>query len=295
MAVDGVSVESSGNGTAPAVERARATRGLAAGLARAFGGALVFGLPMLMTMEFWHLGFAMDRLRLALLLALSVPLLTGVAHRVGFEPTFGWREDLRDAFIALGVGALASAAILVVLNVANPGMPVREQVGKVAVQAVPAALGALLARSQFGHQPSRAERRGDGRAFGGHAGAFFMMLVGALFLSLNTAPTEEMILISYLMTPWHAVALAGLSIALMHGFVFAAGFRGGVAADPGIRRGSRFVRVTLVGYALALAVSLYVLWTFGRTDAVAGPQVLMATVVLGFPAAVGAAAARLIL
>jgi uncharacterized membrane protein len=38
-----------------------------------------------------------------------------------------------------------------------------------------------------------------------------------------------------------------------------------------------------------------VLWTFGRTDAVAGPQVLMATVVLGFPAAVGAAAARLIL
>ena len=70
------------------------------GLGRAFAGAILFSLPMLMTMELWQLGFAMDRLRLALLLALSVPLLVGVSHRIGFEQSFGWRDDLRDAFLA---------------------------------------------------------------------------------------------------------------------------------------------------------------------------------------------------
>ena len=46
---------------------------------------------------------------------------------------------------------------------------------------------------------------------------------------------------------------------------------------------------------LALAISLYALWTFGRTDGLAAAPMLMATVVLAFPASIGAAAARLIL
>ena len=71
---------------------------------------------MLMTSELWYLGARLDRLKLALLLVLAIPLLVGVAHRVGFEPSFGWREDLRDAAIALGVGMLASATILVALQ-----------------------------------------------------------------------------------------------------------------------------------------------------------------------------------
>ena len=36
----------------------------ARGLARAFGGAILFCLPLLMTMEMWALGFEMDRFRL---------------------------------------------------------------------------------------------------------------------------------------------------------------------------------------------------------------------------------------
>lgn len=45
------------------------------------------------------------------------------------------------------------------------------------------------------------------------------------------------------------------------------------------------------GYRL----SLYILRTFGRTDGSSLGEVLMSVVVLGFPAAVGAAAVRLIL
>ena len=56
-----------------------------------------------------------------------------------------------------------------------------------------------------------------------------------------------------------------------------------------------FLRYTVVGYALCLLISLYMLWTFGRTTGLSLEAIVMATVVLAFPAAIGAAAARLIL
>ena len=66
-------------------------------LARAFGGALLFSLPMLMTMEMWSLGFYADRFRLALFIAVMIPLLVGLSHFAGFEPTFDWIDDVVDA------------------------------------------------------------------------------------------------------------------------------------------------------------------------------------------------------
>ena len=48
------------------------------------------------------------------------------------------------------------------------------------------------------------------------------------------------------------------------------------------------------GYGIALLVSVYVLWTFGRLDGVGMGQVAMMTAVLGFPSALGAALARLV-
>src|SRR5687768_15817555 len=69
------------------------TRHFAIGLARAFGGAVIFGLPMLMTMEMWALGSTMEPLRLALLVLLSIPLLIGLSHVSGFEETFGVVDD----------------------------------------------------------------------------------------------------------------------------------------------------------------------------------------------------------
>ncbi|HEV2129601.1 MAG TPA: DUF2391 family protein, partial [Longimicrobiaceae bacterium] len=81
-----------------------ANRRFAVGLARAFGGALIFSLPMLMTMEMWWLGFYMDRFRLALFMSLIIPLLVGLSYYAGFEETFSLKNDLVDAFVAYAVG-----------------------------------------------------------------------------------------------------------------------------------------------------------------------------------------------
>ena len=264
-------------------------RDLVTGLGRAFGGALVFSLPMLMTMEMWELGFAMERWRLLLLLGSSLPMLMFLSHYSGFEATWGWKEDLRDVAIAYGIGLVSTGILLAVLGVIGPGMNPPELVGKIVIHAIPAALGALLGRSQFGQSEDEEEEREQ--SYGSELG---IMAAGSLYLGLNVAPTEEMILIAFRMTDWQSLALIALSLLLMHGFVFASEFKGS-EATPGTPWWSAFLRFTAVGYAIALAISCYVLWTFGRFDGLSFSTALGVLVVLGFPAAIGAAAARLIL
>lgn len=261
------------------------------GLARAFGGAVIFALPMMMTMEMWELGFYMGRVKLLLLVVVTLPLLVGLSHYIGFEPTFELKEDLVDALVAVAVGALTSLVILLLLSVIEPPMSPGEIVGKLALQTVPAAIGALLAQAQLGQKEDEQEKQRDI----GYFGVLFLMAVGGLFLALNLAPTEEMFLIAYRMTPVHGLLLAGASLLLMHAFVYAVDFSGEVELPEDVPLWQVFLRYTVVGYAQALLISAFVLWLFGRTDGIAFAEVLMITVVLGFPAAVGAAAARLIL
>jgi putative integral membrane protein (TIGR02587 family) len=279
----------------------KANREFAIASARAFGGAIIFSLPLMMTMEMWWLGFYMDRVRLVLFLVLTVPVLAVLSHYAGFERADGPMDLVLDAFAALAVGFIASALVLGLLHVLQAGNSPDELVGKIVLQAIPGAIGAMLARSQLG-------TRGDDENSGDddpneeveearrdtYAGELFLAGIGAMFMAFNVAPTDEMVLISFMMTPWHGVALVLLSIAMMHGFVFALDFRGGHGSGD-VPWWSNLLRFTLVGYVLALAVSLYVLWTFGRTDGAGAAAVLKTTVVLAFPAAIGAAAARLIL
>jgi putative integral membrane protein (TIGR02587 family) len=242
-------------------------------------------------MEMWRLGFYMDRLRLAVLLILSFPLLVGLSYWAGMEETFSLKEDVRDALVAIAIGASASAAILWLFGVLAGDQPLGELLGKVALQSIPAAIGALLARTQLGGEKAG---EGDGPK-PGYFGELFLMAVGAVFLALNVAPTEEMVLISYLMSAEQVLALAALSLAIMHAFVYAVGFHGQHERPEDATFWGLFFRFTAAGYALVLLISLYVLWTFGRTDGSSLVEVLSAAIVLAFPGAVGAAAARLLL
>jgi putative integral membrane protein (TIGR02587 family) len=264
------------------------------GVARAFGGATFFSLPLLMTMEMWWLGFYMDRLRLALFMVLMIPVLVGLDHYSGFRDTATWREDVVDGIVAYGVGFVAATVVLLVFNVLDLSMPLREWVGKVSLQAVPASFGAVMATSQLGggREGDREEER---EQHAGYGAEMFLMTAGAIFLAFNVAPTEEMILIAFQMTPWHALALAVLSLAMMHAFVYAVEFHGTHQEPEGTPGWSIFLRFTVAGYAIALLVSAYVLWTFGRFDSGAYGLYVMQTIVLGFPSALGAAAARLII
>ncbi|MBD9650436.1 TIGR02587 family membrane protein [Ensifer sp. ENS09] len=270
----------------------------AKGLARGFAGALLFALPMFLTMEMWELGLYIDRGRLLVLLLANIPLLVLLARRIGFENVSTWGEALRDASIAYCLGVGASGFVLFIIGVLKIGQALPEVLGMITIQAVPASIGALLGRSELGTRTEGSEDEKDpiGETRGdGYGGELFMMVVGALFLGLNVAPTEEMILISFKMSLWHAIAAILASILLMHGFVYALSFTGGHELDETTPGWHALIRFTMPGYVIAFAISLYCLWTFHRLDGLEPTQAIVATTVLAFPSAIGAAAARLIL
>ena len=270
----------------------RAAEHHARGFARAVAGALIFGFPLLMTMEMWWLGFYIDRLRLFLLMLVTLATLVPLSYFVGFERTGTLLEDVVDAFVAFAIGALVSAAMLLVFGAIGPGMPADEIVGKIAIQTVPASIGAVLARGQMGQQETDSKKKQEEAGYGGQ---LFIAAAGAIFLAFNVAPTEEVVLIGYKMSPVQAIALVLLSIGLLYAFVYAVNFHGGEELPTDVPWPVAIVRHTVAEYGIALLMSAYVLWTFGRFDGVSAPQAAMMVVVLGFPAALGAAAARLVI
>jgi putative integral membrane protein (TIGR02587 family) len=267
--------------------------------ARAFGGAIIFSLPLMMTMEMWWLGFYMDRFRLVLFLVLTVPVLAVLSHYAGFERADGPMDLVLNAFTALAVGFIASAFILALFHVLQPGNSLDELIGKIVLQAIPGAIGAMLARSQLGvrgqDEDADPNEEVEEARRDTYAGELFLAGIGAMFMAFNVAPTDEMVLIGLMMTEWHAIALVAVSLLLMHAFVYAVEFRGTSRLRAGVPFTSEFLRLTMVAYALSLLISLYVLWTFGRTDGLGAVELVKVTLVLGFPSALGAAAARLLL
>ena len=135
-----------------------AAQSFSIGLARAFGGALIFSLPILMTMEMWWLGFSIDEFRLALLLLLSIPLLIGLSHYMGFEDTFGFKDDALDAFVALAVGFIAGAVTLSLFSVIGSDMSASEIYWKSFYPS-----GARQHRCDVCPKRARRQRRKEGR------------------------------------------------------------------------------------------------------------------------------------
>ncbi|HWT30673.1 MAG TPA: TIGR02587 family membrane protein [Propylenella sp.] len=265
----------------------------ATGLARAFGGAVLFAFPLLMTMEMWQLGFSMSRLRLALFIAITLPVLFGLSYYSGFEKTETRAEDAEDAFVAFGVGFIAAALMLALFGMITWDMPLGEIFGKIGIQTVPASIGAIVASKQF-HAGGGEDDEEEEEKRASYPGELFLMTAGAIFVAFNVAPTEEMLLIAFTMTSWHAVALALVSVLMLHGFVYTVGFAGQEEPPGYAGFWLTFLHFTIAGYGIALLVSLYVLWTFERTVDVHFAEVAMMMVVMAFPASLGAAMARLV-
>ena len=243
-------------------------------------------------MEMWQLGISADRARIALLVVLMIPVLTGLSHFCGFEATFDWRDDLVDAFVAFAVAFFAAGLVLSIFGEIKPGMPMDEIVCKLSLQAVCGSVGALLAEGQFAIKDEKAQPTKEPSSY---LGELFLMLVGALFLALNVAPTEEIFLTAYRMSPIAGLLLVLASMVIMHGFVYAVGFSGQHEMQDDTPHWNMAFRFTIPGYAIALLICFYLLWTFGRLDGTSLKDSLMACIVLSFPASIGAATARLII
>ncbi|HEY0628176.1 MAG TPA: TIGR02587 family membrane protein [Sphingomicrobium sp.] len=270
---------------------ATTNRHYAGALARAFAGALIFSLPLLLTMEMWWLGFYLEPWRLMQFMLGNVLLLYGLSHVAGFEESHNWADDILDAFSAYLVATVTAAAVLTLIGALRPQMTLGEAAGMVAIQSVPASFGAMIGAKLLGEGE---EIEATERWRETYSGELFLMLAGALFLSFTVVPTEEMILIAFQIDPWHALATMAASLLLLHAILYLVGFEG-QERRIGHGHGRALLFHSLPGYAIALLAAGYMLWTFGRLDGLDLGHAAMAIVVVAFPASIGAAIAQVVI
>ncbi|HJU42896.1 MAG TPA: TIGR02587 family membrane protein [Vicinamibacterales bacterium] len=256
---------------------------------RGFAGAVLFSFPMLMTMEMWSLGVSIEPARLMLFVVVHLVLLAGMASYARHDEAVVTTRDVLDAFAAYGVGVLAAVPVLFLFDVVDTGMSISAITRTIAVQAAPAAFGAMVAHLEI-DEPAADIGPGHPHGF---ASSAFLMAVGALYLCSSLASTEEMMLIAYKMSVWQIGGLMVFSLVMMQLFDEYA-IEQDLGGAGGESAWSASLAMTAIGYAIALVISVYILWTFGRTDGLTIAQLVKEMIVLGFPAALGAGAARLL-
>lgn len=268
---------------------------------RGFSGGMLFGVPLLYTMEVWWVGGHTAPVQMLMVLVLTFAVVLALNVTGGFRG----RDDgtaggiLQDSLEALAIGLVSSAVVLRVLQEIGPGVPPRVMLGKVVYEAMPFAMGVSLARHFLrggrvdpdgeDDPKSKAIRRVNPTVADLGAAA-----VGAVFVALNIAPTEEVPMLTAAMPPPWLMALVLLSLGVTYLIVFAAGF-----GDVEARRQQQGVlqhplTETLASYLVALVVAGILLSLFQQFNAKdPWTDMLSQIVVLGLPAAVGGAAGRL--
>jgi putative integral membrane protein (TIGR02587 family) len=278
---------------------------------RAIGGGLLVGLPLLFTMEMWWHGFLIPPLKILALLAIGAAVVVGLNAISGFRQDRSLSDVLVDSVEAVGIGIVVAATVLLLLGRLDLGTALGDAVGKIALEAIPIAIGASIATAQFG---GRGAMRGgavsmSGASSGGSNGTggspapgrvggsdrLVIAAGGALVFALNIAPTEEPVILGIDAAWWLLLIVMAATYVVTLGIVFFAEFRGehaypqerGPLASPWAE--------TLVAYVISLGVAFMLLWAFGRTDGNSAAAILGQTVMLGIVASFGAAVGRILL
>ena len=266
---------------------------------------MLFGIPLLYTMEVWWIGASTsaEAMLLVLLVAFSIVFLLN--RTSGFRSTRDVRiaDALKDSVEALAVGLACVFVVLVLIREITPGTPRPEVLGKIVYEATPFVVGAGMASHFLRRgrtEPGDDAPDDDGAAEVGERSINATLadvgatLLGAVFVAFNIAPTDEIPLIASAMTPGWALAAIAASLLLSYAIVFEAGFSNERQrrAQPGVIQHP--VTETFVCYLLALVAAAAMLWFFQRwTFADPLDVVVVRTVVLGLPATIGGAAGRL--
>ena len=262
---------------------------------RGLAGGLLFSLPLLYTMEVWWSGFIARPERILAYLGCVFLLLLGYNRYAGLRHDASWIEVAIDSVEELGLGIVTAAGALFILGRIGSGQSLDEVAGKVLIEAGLVAIGFSVGTAQLGGQVDE-DDEGSGKENHAHGfgGQVVIATCGAVLFAANVAPTDEIVVIAVETSAGRLFALSIVSMAIAMLILYFSDF---VRARHlhGDRSGLQVVAGTVITYGIALSVSAVILWFFGRFDAVATDIAVRETVVLGFPAVLGASAGRLLL
>jgi putative integral membrane protein (TIGR02587 family) len=265
--------------------------------ARGITGGLLFSLPMLYTMELWWTGFIADPLPLLLYFIVGMFLLMVYNHYVGLRKDPSLWEGMEESVEEMGVGILLTAFILWITGRISPEMSFNEISGKIIVEAVTVAIGISVGKSQLGGNSDNDGETEDLKTKKNNPHVFRTVniaLCGAILIASNVAPTEEVVVIALESEVYKLLIIALLSIGIGGAVLYYINFKGAKTIVVHSNTWNAVVG-TLLMYAVALLSSAFMLWFFGRFEGLSLYGMVAETVVLGFPAALGASAGRLLI
>jgi putative integral membrane protein (TIGR02587 family) len=268
-------------------------------LVRAVSGGMLFGIPLLYTMEVWWIGSETEPARMAGVLLLTFIPVFLLTRTAGFRSTkdIRRRDAAMDSVETVAIGLVSVAVLLVLLREITMATPLEEALGKIVYEATPFAIGSAIAQHVLrrgraeGDDDSDAEDDDDLHATVKDMGA---TVIGSIFVAFNVAPTDEVPMLAAAMPPAWLLALMAASLVVSYCIVFVAGFsdqehrhsQQGIFQHP--------VTETVVSYLISLGTAAVMLWFFQRVGGDDPYDLTLAyVVVLGLPAAVGGAAGRL--
>lgn len=277
-------------------------------LVRAGSGGLLFGVPLLYTIELTWIGRHTTPLQALVVIAACMALLTVLNRTGGFrsraDQTF--RDATMDAVEGVALALVLVVAVQLLLGEIDGSTPVPVVFGMAVYDALAVCVGIGIATHLLGGDDNGdrngSDAGGEGRRERGRGSRTSSPLnataadlgasaIGAVFVSISIAPTDEVRQISASRSPAQLLMIIAASLVVAYAIVFVAGFAGQVdrRRAPGIVQHP--VVETLASYVVALVTSAAMLWLFQR-DA-SSHVMLTHVIVLGFPAAIGGAAGRL--
>jgi putative integral membrane protein (TIGR02587 family) len=267
---------------------------------RGITGGLLFSLPMLYTMELWWAGFRANSLQLIIYFIVGMFLLMVYNHYVGIRRDHSLLEGFEESIEEMGMAIILTVFILWITGRLAPNMSLNEISGKIVVEAVTVAIGISVGKSQLGSDSDekKDKKEDDYNKWSKNPNilrSINIALCGAILIASNVAPTDEVMVIALEAEIFKLLLIAFLSIAIGGAVLYYINFTG---AKEVVMQPHNFGEVaagTIIMYAVALASSAFMLWFFGRFDGLSLYGMVAETVVLGFPAALGASAGRLLI
>jgi putative integral membrane protein (TIGR02587 family) len=274
-----------------------AVRGLASGM--------LVGVPVVFTVDAWWQG-EQNSPRDSLFMLLVTYLITIAAVTwIGFHRgrRRGW-QHLADAAEAVALAIVALFIVFAALGQLADGQPASVDLGRLTIALAPVSLGVAAANNLFSGARTR-EAAPSAHGSNGSAPTFAddwrlslhefgAALAGALFICLAIVPGDELDDIATAVPRSNLWLVAVLSLLVSYVVVFASDFAGEARRRTSSGLLQHPVVETVSAFAMALVAAAVALYLFGHVDSATPPMLLVTKIVLlGFPAAVGAAAGRL--
>ncbi len=268
---------------------------------RGLTGGLLFSLPMLYTMELWWAGFIANTMQLVIYFMVGISLLLLYNRYVGIRNDSSIIECLLESFEEMGLAILLTLFILWITGRISEVMSLSEISGKVVVEAVTVAIGISVGKSQLGSDKKddeeAQEKDDDTEALERPdlVRAISIALCGAILIASNVAPTEEVVVIAMESEVYKIFIIAMLSIGIGGAVLYYINFTGTEQMAVASGQHRKALAGTIIMYAIALSSSAFMLWFFGRFAGLELGGIIAQTIVLGFPATLGASAGRLLI